>query len=114
MNTGGLPGSIFFWWAFFALGVLTLGAGIWGQILRRIRRRRLRADLSNWPEQAGVSERADFLLSLVRQHALDAPHAWREAAVRLRDNEAPHANPTQQASELNTLRDQVLDMPWLH
>lgn len=105
-----VPGSIFFWWAFFALGIVAFGAGLWGMVWRRVRRRRLRADMARWPDNAALSVQTTFGLELVRRQRLRAPVQWMEALDRLQNS--PPEGPQAQA-ELQNLRLAIWEMEYV-
>ena len=106
-----VPGSIIFWWAFFALGVVAFAAGMWGMVWRRVRRRRLRADLAQWPASGDRATQARFLLELVRRHRLKPPAAWMEALDQAGDPKFVNPDPTQ-PDPLLALRDAIEDMKY--
>jgi len=105
-----VPGSIFFWFAFMALGVFAFGAGLWGLVWRRVRLRRLRADMALWPAAAPVSAQASFGLELVRRHRLRAPAQWMESVDRLQHS-APESSDAE--AELQALREAIGQMDYV-
>ena len=109
-----VPGSVYFWWAFFALGVVALGSGLWGLVWRRVRRRRLRADLAQWPSQADRAVQARFLIELVRHHRLKPAAEWVEAVDQAGQSEVctDHGDDSD-LNPLLALRDAVHEMEYV-
>ena len=105
-----VPGSIFFWFAFMALGVFAFGAGLWGLVWRRMRQRRLRADMAQWPVAAPVSAQATFALELVRRLKLRAPAQWMESLDRLQNSALGAA---EAEAELQALRAAIAEMEYV-
>jgi len=109
-----VPGSVYFWWAFFALGVVALGAGLWGLVWRRVRLRRLRAEMAQWPSAANAATQAAFGIELVRHHRLRAPAQWMAAVDRLQNSHPNVAKAQAEAAEeLRTLRAEVWLMEYV-
>lgn len=109
----GVPGSVYFWWAFFALGVVAFGSGLWGLVWRRVRRRRLRADLAQWPSQADRATQARLLIELVRRHRLKPSAAWVEAVDKAGQGPADHGNDASGVNPLLALRDAIHEMDYV-
>ncbi|KJS69054.1 MAG: hypothetical protein JM57_10485 [Comamonadaceae bacterium BICA1-1] len=108
-----VPGSIIFWWAFFALGIVAFGAGLWGMVWRRVRRHRLRADLAQWPGQADRATQARFLIELVRRHRLKPPAAWVDAVDQAGQAQADLGNDDSGLNPLLALRDAIHEMDYV-
>jgi len=109
----GVPGSVYFWWAFFALGVVAFGSGLWGLVWRRVRRRRLRADLAQWPSQADRATQARFLIELVRRHRLKPAAEWVDAVDQASHGEAAIGGYDSGLNPLLALRDAIHEMDYV-
>jgi len=109
----GVPGSVYFWWAFFALGVVALGSGLWGLVWRRVRRRRLRADLAQWPTQGDRATQARFLIELVRHHRLKPATEWVEAVEQAGQGERLIHCDESGLNPLLALRDAIHEMDYV-
>jgi len=109
----GVPGSVYFWWAFFALGVVALGSGLWGLVWRRVRRRRLRADLAQWPNQGDRATQARLLIELVRRHRLKPSAEWVEAVDQAGQGPADLGNDDSGVNPLLALRDAIHEMDYV-